>query len=128
MKDYHLVQRKMVESSSIVGKEVLNVQLINNDTCEPPKFCLILEVAYKEDPTKALSSIPTNVFMINDIYRCYMCKVREIGDFELRQSYDKLCGNGVLKDEYNIMKNKGLNSALDMPNVFKTEWIKVVLS
>ena len=39
-------------------KEVKNVQLINNQACEPPKFRAILETEYKADPNDALSKIP----------------------------------------------------------------------
>lgn len=66
--------------------------------------------------------------MFNDVQRCYMCKIGEIGDFKLRQAYEKLCVNGVLKDEYKVVKDKGLTCALYVPNVSKTEWIKIVLS
>ena len=47
---------------------------------------------------------------------------------ELREAYKKLCENGVLKEEYNIVKKKGLTRALDFPMKFKTEWIKIVLN
>ena len=33
-----------------------------------------------------------------------------------------------MKDEYQIVKKKGLTHALDIPKVFKAEWIKIVLS
>ena len=32
-----------------------------------------------------------------------MCKIGEVGDFELRNAYDKLCENGQLKEEHNIV-------------------------
>ena len=47
---------------------------------------------------------------------------------EIREVYDKLCENGVLKEEYKIIEWKGLTHALDFPSVFKTEWIIIVLS
>ena len=47
---------------------------------------------------------------------------------EIWQAYDKLCENGVLKEEFHIIERKGLTRALDFPIVFKTEWIRVVLS
>ena len=34
----------------------------------------------------------------------------------------------MLKEENKIVERKGLTRALDFPNVFKTEWIKIVLS
>ena len=40
---------------------------------------------------------------------------------EIRQAYEKICENGVLKDEYKIIERKGLTHALEFPTVFKTE-------
>ena len=51
-----------------------------------------------------------------------------IGDMEIRETYWKLCENRALKDEFKIIERKGLTCALDFSNVFKTEWIKIVLS
>ena len=51
-----------------------------------------------------------------------------IGDLEIRETYAKLCENGVLKDLYMIIEKKGLTSALELPQVFQTEWIKIMLS
>ena len=93
-----------------------------------PKFRAILEVAYKDDPICALSMIPPKVVMIQDVRKCYNCKVGSIGDLELREAYDRLCDNGVLRDEYQIVEKKGLTHALDFPTGFKTEWIKIVFS
>ena len=85
-------------------------------------------MAYKNDPTSALSMTPSKVVMIQDVCKCYNCKVGSIGDMELRDAYDKLCDNGILKKEYNIVEKKGLTWALDFPTTFKMEWIKIVLS
>ena len=68
-----------------------------------------------------------NVVMIQDVWKCYNYKVGSIGDLELKEAYDRLCENGKLKDEYQIIERKGLTCALDFPTVFKTEWIKIVL-
>ena len=65
--------------------------------------------------------------MVHDVRLCYMCKIEEIGDFELRSAYDKLCDNGRLKDEHKVLVEKGLTLALNFPKVFKLEWIKIVL-
>ena len=46
--------------------------------------------------------------MIQDVRKCYNCKVGGVGDMELRDAYEKLCDNGVLKEEYSIVKKKGL--------------------
>ena len=92
-----------------------------------PNFRPIPEVAYKNDPAGALSIIPPKVVMVQDVRRCYNCKVGAIGDIEIREPYDRLCENGVLKDEYKIVETKGLTHALDFSTVFKTEWIMIVL-
>ena len=47
---------------------------------------------------------------------------------EIRESYNKLYDNSVLKEEFKIIERKGLTRALDFLNVFKTEWIRIVLS
>ena len=47
---------------------------------------------------------------------------------EIREEYGRLWENGALKEEYNVVKRKGLTCALDFPNVFKTEWIRILLS
>ena len=46
---------------------------------------------------------------------------------EISREY-MLCENGVLKEEYKIIEKKGLTRALDFPNVFRIEWIRIVLS
>ena len=46
---------------------------------------------------------------------------------EIRESYDRFCENGVLKEEYKIFETHGLTCALEFPTVFKTEWIIIVL-
>ena len=51
-----------------------------------------------------------------------------VGDMEIRKAYDRLCENGVLKEEFNIVERKGLTRALDFPTAFKIEWIKIMLS
>ena len=93
-----------------------------------PDFKAIPKVAYKNDPTGAFSIILLKVIMIQDFRKCYNCKVGGIGDMEMRQAYDRLCDNGIRKDEYQIVERKGLTCAIDFPTVFRTEWIKIVLS
>ena len=55
-----------------------------------------------------------------------MDKIGEIGNFELRNAYDKLCENGMLKDENKIMTEKGLTCAPAFSKVFNVEWINIV--
>ena len=47
---------------------------------------------------------------------------------DIREAYNKLCDNSMLKEEFDIVEKKGLTHALYFPTVFKTEWIKLVLS
>ena len=63
------------------GVEVRNVQLVMSDDCPPPKFCVILDIVMKEDSTCVLSLIPPKVIMTHDVWRCYMCKIGEVGDY-----------------------------------------------
>ena len=53
-------------------------------------------------------------------------RFREVGDMEIRNSYSNLCDNGVLREEYKIVEQNGLNCALDFPQKFKTKWIQIV--
>ena len=114
-------------SSSQAAKGKFEVELVSNEG-KQPNFKAILEVAYKDDPAYALSMIPPKMVMIQDVRKCYNYKVGSIGDLELKEAYGKLCKNGKLKDEYQIVERKGLTHALDTPTVFKIEWIKIVLS
>ena len=66
--------------------------------------------------------------MIQDVRCCYTIKVGSIGDMEIRYLYGKLCVDGVLKEENKIVDRTGLTHALYFLNVFKIEWIKIVLS
>ena len=38
---------------------------------------------------------------------------------EIREAYDRLCENGVLKEEYQIIERKGLTHALEFPIIFQ---------
>lgn len=74
-----------------------------------PEFRPILEVAYRNDPAGALSIIPPKVIMVQDVRKCYNCKIGAIGEMEISQAYDRLCENGFLKDEFKIAERKGFN-------------------
>ena len=47
---------------------------------------------------------------------------------EIRKAYDRMCENGALKKEFNIVERKGLTRALGFPMKFKIELIKIILS
>lgn len=57
-----------------------------------------------------------------------MGKIGKVGDKEIHDAYKKLCDNGVLREECKIVEWKGLNHTLDFPQVFKIEWIRILLS
>ena len=114
-------------SKSAKDQVTYEVQLVSNDVRQPD-LKVIPKVAYKDDPSSALSMIPSKVVMVQDVWKCYSCKVGTVGDAEIREAYNNLCENGILKDEYAIVERKGLTRSLEFPTVFKTEWIKIVLS
>ena len=78
------------------GKEVLKVQLIKNEI-KQLNFNVITNIAYKQDSFGKFSMIPPQFLRIQDVRYCYRCKVGRIGDMEIRDDYEKLCENGVLK-------------------------------
>lgn len=91
-------------------KEDFDIQLVSNKV-KQPDFRPIPEVAYKNDPAGSLSIIPPKVVMVQDVRKCYNCKVGVVSDMEIQQAYDKLCENGVLKEEFQIVE-RGTNACL----------------
>ena len=61
--------------------EPFEVQLVSKEVKKPDSRP-ILEVAYKNEPIGALSIIPPKV--VQDVRKCYNCKVGGIGDMEIR--------------------------------------------
>ena len=72
------------------GKEGHEVQLVSNEV-KQPEFRPILEVTYINDPASVLSIIPPKIVMVQDVRKCYNCKIGVVGDLEIFQAYDKLC-------------------------------------
>ena len=101
--------------------------MVSNEV-KQPEFKPIPEVAYRNDPVSALSIISNKVVMVQDVQRCYNCKIGAIGDLEIFNAYDKICENKILKDEFSIIERKGLTKTIEFPIVFKVEWIRIVLS
>ena len=85
-------------SKGVEGKEVFNVQLVSKEV-KQPIFKAIPDIAYKKDPSGALSMIPLNFLMVQDVRKCYNYKIGSISDMEIKQAYEKLCENGVLREE-----------------------------
>lgn len=82
------------------------MQIIRNDQSPPPNFRNLVNIDKIVDDMEVLSSIPPIVLTVQDLKLCYQFKVGEIGDFEIRETYEKLCMNGHLKDEFNIIAKK----------------------
>lgn len=114
-------------SKTTKWKESHEIQLVSNEV-KQLEFKPIPKVAYKNDLAGALSIIPDKFFMVQDVQKCYNCKVGAIGDLEIFNAFDKLCDNGKLKDEFSIVEKKGLTKALVFPTIFKTKWIQIFLS
>ena len=105
-----------------------NAQIMRNNQCHLLNFRNIVNFEVNEDDIGALMSIPPMVLTIWDVRSCNMCKIGEIKDFEIREYYEKLCDNGILRDEHKIVIEKRLTHALGFPKVFKVEWIKIMWS
>ena len=43
------------------------------------------------------------VVIVQDVRKCYNCKIGAIGDLEIANAYEKLCVDGKLKDEFVIV-------------------------
>ena len=94
-----LVTTELDFINSYKDKEPFEVQLVSDEVKQLDSRP-IPKVAYKNDPPSALSIIPPKVIMVQDVRRCYNCKIGAIGDIEIWQAYDKLCENGLLKEEF----------------------------
>ena len=86
-----------LSSKNAEGKEVLNVQLVSNEI-KQSIFKTIPNVSYKQDPPSTLSMIVPNVIMVQDVRKCYNGKIGSTGELEIREAYNRLCENGVLKE------------------------------
>ena len=95
-------------STTRIRQEVSRIQLVKSDACPRPMFHAILEIGIKGDSMGVLSLIPPKVIMIHDVRSCYICKIGEVGDYEIREGYEKLCNEGTLKEKFQIVERKGL--------------------
>ena len=83
---------------NVERKEVLNVQLVSNEV-KQPIVKAILDITYKQDPSGVLSMILPSVLMVQYVKKCYNYKIGSIGDMDIRQAYERLYENDVLKEE-----------------------------
>ena len=84
-------------SINIVSQEVIKIQLVKSDTYPPPEFHAILEIVLKGESMGMLSLITPKVIIIHDVRSFYMYETREVGDYEIKEAYEKLCNEGTLK-------------------------------
>lgn len=113
------------------GSEIIkdsSAQIISNGQRPPPNFRNIVNIETHIDNVGVVSSITPRFLTMKDIRSCYKCNIGEIRDFEVREAYEKLCVNGILKEKFKIIVDKGLTCALGFPNIFKVEWINIVLN
>ena len=101
-----MVAKMASSSQEVKGKIAFEIQLVSNEV-KQLEFKVNPKVAYKNDLVGPLSLIPSKVVMIQDVHKCYNCKVGSISHMELRDAYDKLCDNVVLKEEFSIVEKKG---------------------
>lgn len=76
---------------------------------------------------KIIVNLPKD-FFVRDICAFYHYKIGEVGDYELQETYKKLCVDETLKDEHKHLETKGITHVLHFLKVFKVEWIHIVLS
>ena len=110
-----------------MSQKVSKVQLVMSDAYPPPNFHVIQEIIFEGDLMGMLSSILPKVIMIHNVRSCYMSKIGEVGDCEIREDYENLCDEGTLKEEFKIIERKGLTPTLEFLRNFRMEWIKVIL-
>lgn len=48
-------------------------------------------------------SLEDNLFT-NSVISYYMCKIGEVRDYEIKEAYEKLCNEGILKDEFKVVE------------------------
>ena len=84
-------------SGSQMARGRFEVKLVSNEV-KQLDFRAIPEIAYKDDPACALSMIPPQVIMIQDVRRCYNYKLASLGDLEIQQAYNRLCVDQKLKE------------------------------
>ena len=104
------------------------MQIVMNDTFPLPKFKAYIETAMIGDAHSTLSSIHLCIIMVHNIWSCYLCKIGDIGYFELSNTYDNLCENEVLKEEKTFITDKGITRALSFTSFLSVECIIIILS
>ena len=70
-------------------------------------FKAIPNISNKKDSSGVLPMIPPNVLRVKYFIKCYNFKIGSIGDMEIWEAYNRLCENGVLKEEFKIVEKKG---------------------
>lgn len=81
------------------------------------------------DPAGALSSVPYGVLHVEDIRSYIHCKLEDLGTFAIFDQYRTLCDKqGVIKDQFRRVTNKGFHHAMNFLDEFEGDHIRYVLS
>ena len=73
-------------------------------------------------------SIPLGILMLDDVQDYSKCKIVELGAEMIKKGYEKMCSNGVLKDQHKYLLMKCLTYAMDILIKFHPEWIKFIIT
>lgn len=76
----------------------------------------------------ALSSVASDVLLVEDIHSFIHCKLEELGNKFIQDEFKGFCDYGLLKAKHMHLKTKGLLYVVDIHNQFHADWIKYVLS
>ena len=93
-----------------------------------PAFKLSQVVAETLDPARAQSHIPPKVLLVYEIKSFYHYSIQEMGTLEMKEAFNELCVDGVLKPEHKHLETKGLTHILHMLRDFQVKWIRFILS
>lgn len=81
-----------------------------------PEFKMHPMNAREIDMTGALSSMPSDVLLVEDIPYFIHRKLEELGVKFIKDEFKRFCDNDLLKEEHIHLKTKGLSYFVDIPN------------
>lgn len=81
------------------------------------------------DPVRAPSGVPYGVLHVEDVRSYIHYKLEDLGIFAIFDQYRLLCDkNGVLKEQYRRVTDKGFHHALNSIDDFEDDHVRYVLS
>lgn len=107
---------------------ILTLVLVEAIKEPQPEFKLPTMKSGEINMTDALSSVPSDVLLVEDIHSYIHCKLKELGDKFIQNEFKGFCVNDQLKAKYLPLKTKGLSNVVDFPDQFHDEWVRYVLS